>query len=356
MPGRRAGDSGGPDGGLKDWQRNTWTGPAIQQETNPFDEPDSAPELLELRSENILDKSCDFWNNQPTGRQNAATEKGRGGTGPQKKKKDKQPGSGMVRAAVILVGVVAAIAAILFFAVFRIREIRVVGLEHLTEEEQKAISGDVIRFSGLKYGASILTLNEDEILQQMLSGALREANRDPANPQYYYFKLDFRHVERQMPGTVIITVKEREACCWTRIYGRMYVMDKKLMILYETEDMNMRPELVEVTGLEVRSDCHIGQAMVLRSYMQQAVFENLFLEMKVLSCTELVEEAKLNELSSLFIVTRDGFTVSLGDRTRMHAKLRSMLLVREELLRLGKTGGTIDVSVPETPYYSPPIS
>ena len=45
-PGRRAGDSGsasGADGGLKDWQKNTWFGPAPSN-SNPFEEPEDAKE------------------------------------------------------------------------------------------------------------------------------------------------------------------------------------------------------------------------------------------------------------------------------------------------------------------------
>lgn len=349
MSQRRAGDSGGPQQGLKDWQRNTWNGPVIPpQETNPFDEPDNAPELLELRSENVRDKSGEFWNGQPTGTQNRMGNTVNNSTAFRRRsaKKEKQSGSWAVRAAVILVAVVAAAVMILYFGIFRIREIRVEGNMTIS-------ASDIIRFSGLKYGESILTLNEDEIGQRIISAAHSAANADPGNPNYNYYLLQFRYMDRRMPGTVIISVREREACCWTRIYGRMYVMDKDLMILYDSEDMDMRPELVEVTGLEVRSDCQVGQSMVLKSSVQQGVFENLFLEMKVLGCTELIEEVKLNDISSIFIVTRDGYTVSLGDRNRLHAKLRSMLLVREELLRMDSTGGSIDVSVPETPYYSP---
>ena len=46
-PGRRAGDpgtSGQDTGGLKEWQRNTWYGPAPLNDGSPFEEPESAPE------------------------------------------------------------------------------------------------------------------------------------------------------------------------------------------------------------------------------------------------------------------------------------------------------------------------
>ena len=67
-PGRRAGDSrtsGQDTGGLKDWQRNTWYGPAPSN-SNPFEEPESAPELLEARSSNVSNHTGSFWSDQGT--------------------------------------------------------------------------------------------------------------------------------------------------------------------------------------------------------------------------------------------------------------------------------------------------
>ena len=47
------------------------------------------------------------------------------------------------------------------------------------------------------------------------------------------------------------------------------------------------------------------------------------------------------------------FTVALGDSTSVHAKLRSMLLVMDKLTEMGYTTGSINVSNPEAPSYSP---
>ena len=75
--------------------------------------------------------------------------------------------------------------------------------------------------------------------------------------------------------------------------------------------------------------------------------------MKVLGCMELIEEADLSNISSLLLTTRDGFTVSLGDGTNLHAKLRAMLITRDELLNRGYQGGVINVILPENPVFSP---
>ena len=135
----------------------------------------------------------------------------------------------------------------------------------------------------------------------------------------------------------------------------MYVMDKNGTVLYETEDPAMRDQvmLVEVKGLDIRSGAHLGQTIVLSSASQELIFRDLFLEMKVLGCTDQIREADLSNTSSLLLMTRDNFTVALGNSESLHAKLRSMLLVRGKLAEMGKTSGSISVSNPETPYYSP---
>ena len=168
--------------------------------------------------------------------------------------------------------------------------------------------------------------------------------------------------------------------------GILYIMDKQRMILEESEQedlvisagegdaaglqaggaQNADPEeaelreelsrLVKVDGLKIRSGAMTGQVLQMENKDQQVVFSELFLQMKVLSCTELIAEADLSNLGSLLLTTRDGFTVSMGGSENIHAKLRSMLLTREELLRMGYRGGVINVMLPETPIYSPPGS
>ena len=111
--------------------------------------------------------------------------------------------------------------------------------------------------------------------------------------------------------------------------------------------------LVRVDGLKVRSGALPGQSLVLENPEQQVVFSSLFLELKVLGCSSLMAEADLSNLDSLLLSTRDGFTVAMGNSMYIHAKLRSMLITREELLRRGYHGGVINVSLPETPIFTP---
>ena len=349
-PGRRAGDSGpsGPEGGnLKDWQKNTWFGPAPAN-SNPFEEPESAPELLEARSSNVSNHTGSFWKDQEqTGYQYSAGEMNRqekktGGRYPKQRNGERRI---PLKTIGIIVALLIASFLVIWFGVFRIREIRVVG-------NNSVPSADIIRFSGIRKGGSILQLSEDETERRMIAAAVSAANE---RGNYNYYKLQFRYLEKELPGTVTIAVHEREACCFVIWCGIMYVMDKNGTVLYESEDPAMPEQvmLVEVKGLDIRAGAHVGQTIVLSSAAQELIFRDLFLEMKVLGYTDRIREADLSNPSSLLLTTRDNFTVSLGNSDSLHAKLRSMMLVLDKLKEMGQTAGSVSVDNPEAPFYSP---
>ena len=326
--GKRAGESNGQ--GVRDWQRNTWFGPAPLN-SNPFDEPEDAPELKESRSENVNQRMGEFWqsqsypgsNNESRVRENGGSRNRTGRT--ETKQKKHSPALWIIP--IILIAAVL----ILRFAVFTVRDIQVTGNNLIPASE-------IIRISGVRTGDFILTLDEKTVGQRIASD----------------YRLQFRYMIRELPQTVVLAVREREECCWLTYCGITYVMDKNRMVMREEEDPNFQPkDLVEVKGLDVRSNTMVGQEIMLGNEKQQEILSSLFLHMKVLGCTEEIKEADMSNTDSILLETRDGYTVSLGDVKDLHAKLRSMLLVREELRRMQKNGGTINVSKPETPIYTP---
>lgn len=328
--GERSGTADGQDG-VRDWQKNTWFGPAPQN-ANPFDEPEDAPELKEYRSENVNERVGDFWApHRPAGEYSPNTARaGRMKGAPAEQKAASRRISGRMIALLVIV-VLAAAGLILRFAVFTVREIRVIGNNQIPAAE-------IIRISGIHQGDNILTINESDVEKRITSD----------------YRLMFRYMGRQMPDQVVLSVREREACCWLTYCGILYVMDKNRMVLFETEDPAFKPaDLVEVKGLDIRSDTLVGQTVNLGNETQQMIFGELFLEMKVLGCTADILEADVSNPDSILLATRDGYTAGLGDKENIHAKLRSLFLVRDELRKLGKYGGTINVANPETPIYSP---
>ena len=325
--GERAGSSDNGSG-VRDWQRNTWFGPAPLN-TNPFDEPEDAPELRESRSENVTQHVGEFWNTPEKGYQSTASVRPirEGRTANEKKKTNRRP----IRVAAGIVLVLTAVFLILRFAVFSVKQILVTGNNTIPAEE-------VIRVSGIHRGDSIFSLNEKDVEERIVSD----------------YRLQFRYLAKELPATVVLSVREREPCCWLTYCGIMYVMDKNRMVLYESENPADQPEdLVEIKGLEVRSNTLVGQYINLGNETQQSVFSELFLEMKVLGCIDRIKEADISNTDSILLLTRNGYTAGLGDHTNLHAKLRSLLLVQEELQQLGNYGGTINVTNPEAPIYTP---
>ena len=321
----------GADGGVRDWQKNTWFGPAPLN-SNPFDEPEDAPELKDIRSENVTEHVGEFWNSPERSYQpQQDTRKDQEGRNRSGKEKKSVRSHTAVRVAAGFILILAAVVVVLRFAVFSVKEIRVTGNNMISAEE-------VIRVSGIRRGDSILTMNEDAVKERIQSD----------------YRLQFRYIAREMPGTVVLSIREREPCCWLTYCGIIYVMDKNRMVLYESENPADQPtDLVEIKGLEVRSNTLVGQYINLGNETQQSIFSELFLEMKVLGCTEKMAEADISNTNSILLLTRDGYTVSLGDRTNIHAKLRSLLLVQEKLKQTDNYGGTINVSNPESPIYTP---
>ena len=200
-PVKRAGDSNTPHGApeVRDWQRNTWTGP-MPMNVSPFEEPDDAPELLQQRSENLRDREGAFWQQATNGYQRTAgnetqrTNAAKTGKSSEKTKNKKTGGtSAGMKAALALVALTFITICALYFIVFRVREIKVEGNELISRS-------DVIRLSGIQYGESILTLSEEDTKQQLEAQAISEAKRT-GNSNYY--SLQFRYLDKLMPGTVV---------------------------------------------------------------------------------------------------------------------------------------------------------
>ena len=330
---RTAGDRTGmpgSDGGVRDWQKNTWFGPAPLN-SNPFDEPEDAPELKASRSENVNERVGDFWNAPGQGYQNPVNDRHHPDGGNRQTAAAKHRNRSVLRVIAGIALTLTAVLLVLRFAVFSIKEIHVTGNTNISAEE-------IIRVSGIRTGSNILTLNEETVKERIQSD----------------YRLQFRYMYRELPSRVVISVREREACCWLTYCGIMYVMDKNRMVLYESENPAEKPaNLVEIEGLEVRSNTVVGQYINLGSEIQQSIFTELFLEMKVLGLTDKIAEADISNTESILLVTRGGYTVGLGNRDNLHAKLRSMILVQDELIKMGNYGGTINVSNPESPIYTP---
>ena len=232
----------------------------------------------------------------------------------------------------IFIGSVIVIWFILRFTLFRVGKITVTGTQAYSPEY-------VAQLSGVHIGDNMMSLNEESIR----NGIANEVH------------LKFAYLEKKIPGEVIIAVAEREPAAYMNYCGISYVTDKSGMVLEENEDPEYRPEgLTEVKGLKIRTSFTTGQTLPLVTEEQAEVFRSLFLEIRVIGCNSLIREVDLSKTDAVYLLTSDDISVAMGSNINFHAKLRSMMIVREEIIGRGYTSGTIDVTDPEHPAYIPP--
>ena len=298
--------------------RHPWTSPAP---ADPFDEPGEAPELRMDRSENLYSREDRFWDHVESAQEGAHTT--RVASSP------KAEGH-TLRWLVLIVAVAAAVGFLIYGAVFRVRSVTVEGCRAISQEE-------VICLSGISMGMNTFAINEDQVEAGI------ESNR----------YLSFVCVDKQLPDKVVIQVRERTPAAQVTYCGIAYTLDNRGMVLEESQNTSVKPDgLVMVGGLNIRR-CKLGETVQLQSDRQMSVYTELLVELKVMSALNDVSELDLSDMDNLFLVSRDGYTVRLGDSSGLHAKLRAMLLTREHLSATGHSGGTIDVSTPVNPTYTP---
>lgn len=294
---------------------NPWaTGPA-----DPFDEPGEAPELRHSRSDHLYDMEDRFWDTVPGKPSGKNT----------KKQQPLKAESHTMRWMILIVAVLAVVAALVYGTVFQVNTIRVEGQVHLTEQE-------IIDLSGIKLGMNTFSIDDDQVERNI------ERNR----------YLSFVCVDKQLPDQVTLQVKERVPAAAIKHFGLLYVMDNRGMVLEEYMDTDYDTGLVLVDGLSVH-DCRVGQTIDLTDDVQMQTFTEILVELKVMRAMDMVKELDLSNMDNLFIVSKDGFTVLLGPAQDIHAKLRSMLLTLDHLRGEGYIGGTVDVSKPVNPTYTP---
>lgn len=249
--------------------------------------------------------------------------------------------SQLVRPLVLFLSIVIFMVVMRYF-VLDVRTVSVVGASRISAEE-------IIRLSGIQKGMSILNLNEGNI-----------ARRIESNPYLCNVKLDNKGTHE-----VVIRVRERTGEAYARLRGVLYVVDGSGVIL--EEEVNAMPfkgdeegqkRLAAITEGRVElllgnvGRCTVGSPLQVNTatlYTMQEIFR----ELRAMSMDHYITEITLSDLGNISMATSDGYSVRFGDRSRVHAKLRVLALVADKLKASAKSGGTIDVEIPEYPTWIP---
>lgn len=233
-----------------------------------------------------------------------------------------------VKSALFSLAVILVLVVFLFGGLFRIRKITVIGLEDHKQEEVEAIAG-------LERGVSYFSVTENKVRQNL------EQNR----------YLEFKGMEKFMPGTVNLYIRERKARANVQVMGVTYLLDEEGMVLEESLS-GIDSTLPIVTGMQSRS-VMVGKSLVSGNEDQMEAYQALMAELLAQGYLGKVAELKVSDPESLYLLTRDGYTVHLGDGEELRAKIGTMRAVVAKLMEMGHRGGVIDASIPAQATYTP---
>lgn len=324
--------------------RHPSAGKAPRQEESPFEEPEQAPELRADRSDNLYSRDEPFWNRVVDAPDQGQRRDPNYWNHPEVMKTDRMLhvdgrtrsqkirgflGSGAVKKCLLAIAVVVAIAVILYSVVFQVRTINVVGNTNVPTQ-------DIIRLSGLKVGQSSMTIDDEQVMRRV------EGNR--------YLRCTLVDVQWD---AVTIHVKERLPAAYLNHNGMVIMMDNRGYVLEESlAAADSYAGLVKVIGMDVRR-CALGQKISLQTAVQLETYTQILVELKAMQGLSLLAELDMSGMDSIYLATRDGFFVRLGSEQSIHEKLRAFMITRDRLIEMGKTSGTIDVTDPGRPTYSP---
>ncbi|MEA4899396.1 MAG: FtsQ-type POTRA domain-containing protein [Christensenellaceae bacterium] len=213
--------------------------------------------------------------------------------------------------------------------VFVVRRVAVSGNERVGDQQ-------IVELSGILPGRSIFTVDRAAVARAFE----REGN------------VALTDVEVVWPDTVRLSVRERTRAAVVNHLGMSIAVDEAGVVI---EVLRSLPEgaLPVVTGLsatgyqpgrQVRSSVPT-QVDAMASVLGAARSQGL---------TELISELNVSDLDNLYLMTRAGMMVKLGDAASMDAKLMWMQSALNSLTAEGASSGTINVASGKDAIYSAP--
>ncbi|MBQ8109941.1 MAG: FtsQ-type POTRA domain-containing protein [Clostridia bacterium] len=232
--------------------------------------------------------------------------------------------------AVAGIALAAALWLLLTSAVFVVRDIQVVGAGAIDED-------DVRRLSGIRLGTRLSALDAEKVRLEVESDG----------------RVAFVSLETRFPNRAVLTVRPRtmDALVLLAGAGRVLVLDSDAYVVQVTSRL---PDaaIPYVTGLKAPY-YQLGRQLDTadgRCACMKAVVEAL----KANGATAYASELSVADTANLYIITRKGTTVLLGDESDMNRKIAWMAGALADLEARGENGGRLDVSSGTKADYMPP--
>ncbi len=214
------------------------------------------------------------------------------------------------------------------FLVCRVQAVAVEGISRFTQEQ-------IISISGIQTDDSMFMLNEAAVCSAI--------QKDP------YVKS--AKIERQFPDTVKITIVERVPAALVQYVDSFLKMDRDGYILEKTDDAAGESCPV-ITGMNVTA-FQIGQPIKSQDPKQVDVYTSILSKLDGSTTAGDIAEINVANLENVYLLTRGNIRIRIGSISDLDRKFVWIQNVLPILIQQGKSGGTLDVTNPESASYIP---
>ena len=224
-----------------------------------------------------------------------------------------------------LISMLVLLCALIFVAIelFQVRQINVTGCSVLDAEQ-------VVEQSGIEYGECIFFVDTEAAMEALAANPAVK----PVSVKVVY------------PYSVEIEIAERTPAAFIDTDGMRLTIDSEGVLL--SVDMNPQGEaLPQVSGFST-ARFEVGQPLGEDTF-KRSVFSSLLAAVRD-SGIDIVR-IDVTYTSSIKLTTKNGYTIEIGDETKLDTKLSLASYAMAEIEKSGKTGGILDVATAENAYY-----
>ena len=229
----------------------------------------------------------------------------------------------------LIVSISMALILLLQNSVFRIQSVRVVG-NTLVPWEQVVLS------AGISKSSNYYNINETKI-------------EEAINTNRY---LKFKRLEKQYPNRLTLYVEERVPTACIKYIGVAYIVAEDGMILDKTKDLSLVSYLPLISGLHILS-IYPGSIPTCGRVEQMPSCIQLLGELKKQGVLNEIEEINVAEPKGIYMITKDGFSVRIGNGDYLRAKVGTARAVLAELRRNNYSKGSVVITKPGEAMYRP---
>ncbi len=228
-----------------------------------------------------------------------------------------------------------ALVAVLALGIYLLLDNAVFIARDVAVEGNTAIDADsIIRAARLPLGKPMRTVSEEAAREALESGG----------------KVELVSLEKRYPDKIVINVRER-ACEAVASYAGIILSMERDGTVIERLDALPQTDAVYVSGLGITAyrpgEVVSAPASQLEAMVSalSALYDN--------AATAYVSELNVSNPNDIYLYSRTGMRVTLGDDTDMGSKVVWMVGALRDLEARGETGGELDVSSGDKADYSP---